>query len=176
MDKGLRFVGAHVLKVHKRPRSSFPNATAIHSPLFSRCRHCNIRLGLVPCRREPVHPAVVSLAFLAAIGLAVVVAVSSRILGSGDARPVTLYMSAAASVLLLLLCAASGDLQFPKQGPGGSALAQPPCSTAWRKAFLFLSYGGRGAPRRASGRTTYCPAKLAMRRNGFVVPGREANF
>jgi hypothetical protein len=47
MDKGLRFVGAHVLKVHKRPRSSFPNATAIHSPLFSRCRHCNyqVRIG-----------------------------------------------------------------------------------------------------------------------------------
>ena len=40
----------------------------------------------------------VSLAFLAAVGLAIVVAVSSRIFGSGDARPVTLYMSAAARV------------------------------------------------------------------------------
>ena len=74
----------------------------------------------------------VSLAFLAAIGLAVVVAVSSRIFGSGDARPVTLYMSAAASVLLLLLCAASGDLHFPKQGPGGSVLEPPLRSTASR--------------------------------------------
>ena len=36
----------------------------------------------------------VSLAFLAAVGLAVVVAVSSRVFGNGDARPVTLYMSA----------------------------------------------------------------------------------
>jgi drug/metabolite transporter (DMT)-like permease len=60
----------------------------------------------------------VSLAFLAAIGLAVVVAVSSRIFGSGDARPVTLYMSTAASVLLLLLCAASGDFAFPQTGTG----------------------------------------------------------
>ena len=60
----------------------------------------------------------VGLAFLAAVGLAVVVAVSSRIFGSGDARPVTLYMSAAASVLLLLLCAASGDFAFPQTGTG----------------------------------------------------------
>ena len=60
----------------------------------------------------------VSLAFLAAVGLSVVVAVSSRVFGNGDARPVTLYMSAAASVLLLLLCAASGDFAFPQTGPG----------------------------------------------------------
>lgn len=60
----------------------------------------------------------VSLAFTAAVGLAVVVAVSSRVFGSGDARPVTLSMSAAASVLLLLLCAASGDFALPQTGTG----------------------------------------------------------
>lgn len=49
----------------------------------------------------------VVLAFFAAIGLAVVIVVSSRVFGKGDARPVTLYMAAAASVLLLILCAAS---------------------------------------------------------------------
>jgi drug/metabolite transporter (DMT)-like permease len=60
----------------------------------------------------------VSLAFLAAVGLAVVVAVSSRVFGNGDARPVTLYMSATATVLLLLLCAASGDFAFPQAEAG----------------------------------------------------------
>jgi drug/metabolite transporter (DMT)-like permease len=60
----------------------------------------------------------VSLAFLAVVGLAVVVAVSSRVFGNGDARPVTLYMSGAASVLLLLICAASGDFAFPQTGAG----------------------------------------------------------
>ena len=74
----------------------------------------------------------VILAFLAAVGLAVVVAVSSRVFGNGDARPVTLYMSAAASVLLLLLCAVSGVFAFRQTMPGRSALAQPPCSTASR--------------------------------------------
>jgi len=60
----------------------------------------------------------VSLAFFAAVGLAVVVAVSSRVFGNGDARPVTLYMSASASVLLLLFCTARGDFAFPQTGAG----------------------------------------------------------
>jgi drug/metabolite transporter (DMT)-like permease len=60
----------------------------------------------------------VSLAFIAAVGLAVVVTVSSRVFGNGDARPVTLYVSAAASVLLLLLCATSEDFAFPQTRTG----------------------------------------------------------
>jgi drug/metabolite transporter (DMT)-like permease len=60
----------------------------------------------------------VSLAFVAAVGLAVVVAVSSRVFGNGDARPVTLYMSAAASILLLLLGTVSGDFAFPQTNAG----------------------------------------------------------
>jgi drug/metabolite transporter (DMT)-like permease len=60
----------------------------------------------------------VSLAFVAAVGLAVVVAVSIRVFGNGDARPVTLYMSASASAFLLLLCAARGDFAFPRTGAG----------------------------------------------------------
>jgi drug/metabolite transporter (DMT)-like permease len=60
----------------------------------------------------------VALAFLAALGLAVVIVVSSRIIGKGDARPPTLYMAAAASVLLLVLCAASGDFAWPNSPSG----------------------------------------------------------
>ena len=60
----------------------------------------------------------VSLAFVAAVGLAVVVAVSSRVFGNGDARPVTFYMSAAASILLLLLGTVSGDFAFPQTNAG----------------------------------------------------------
>ena len=56
----------------------------------------------------------VALAFCAAIGLAVVIVVSSRVFGKGDARPLTLYMAAAASILLLLLCAVSGDFAPPQ--------------------------------------------------------------
>ena len=60
----------------------------------------------------------VVLAFFAAIGLAVVIVVSSRVFGKGDARPVTLYMAAAASVLLLILCAASQDFALPETTSG----------------------------------------------------------
>jgi drug/metabolite transporter (DMT)-like permease len=60
----------------------------------------------------------VALAFFAAIGLAVVVVVSSRVFGKGDARPVTLYIAAAAGVLLSILCAASGDFALPQTTSG----------------------------------------------------------
>jgi drug/metabolite transporter (DMT)-like permease len=60
----------------------------------------------------------VALAIIAATGLAVVVAVSSRMFGKGDARPLTLYMAAVASVLLLILCAASGDFALPRMASG----------------------------------------------------------
>ena len=60
----------------------------------------------------------VALAFFAALGLAVVIVVSSRIIGKGDARPPTLYMAAAASALLLVLCAASGDFALPNSPSG----------------------------------------------------------
>ena len=56
----------------------------------------------------------VVLAFFAAVGLAVVVVVSSRIFGKGDARPLTLYMAATASALLLIICASSGDFALPQ--------------------------------------------------------------
>jgi drug/metabolite transporter (DMT)-like permease len=59
----------------------------------------------------------VTLAFLAAVGLAIVVAFSSRLLRAGDARPVTLYMAVGASVLLLIICAASGDFALPQTAP-----------------------------------------------------------
>jgi len=59
-----------------------------------------------------------ALAFLAALGLAIVIVVSSRVFGKGDARPLTLYMAATASVLLLILCAASGDFALPQTASG----------------------------------------------------------
>lgn len=62
-------------------------------------------------------PQGVLLAGLAAVGLAIVIAVSSRVFGKGDARPLTLYMAASASVLLFILCAASRDFVLPQTSP-----------------------------------------------------------
>lgn len=60
----------------------------------------------------------VLLGFGASLGLGVVVAVSSRVLRSGDSRPVTLYMAAVAAVLLIALCALHGDFVFPNTTAG----------------------------------------------------------
>ena len=58
------------------------------------------------------------LAFSSAVGLAVVVVFSSRVFRNGDARPLTFYMAAAASVFLLAFCAASGDFILPHTASG----------------------------------------------------------
>jgi drug/metabolite transporter (DMT)-like permease len=60
----------------------------------------------------------IALALLAAVGLAVVIAVSSRMFGGGDARPLTFYMAAGACALLLVIGAASGELALPQTGAG----------------------------------------------------------
>ena len=60
----------------------------------------------------------VALAFFAAFGLAVVVAVSGQVFRKLDARPVTLYMAATACVLLSILCAASGAFTLPNTASG----------------------------------------------------------
>jgi drug/metabolite transporter (DMT)-like permease len=57
-------------------------------------------------------------AFVAAVGLGAVVAVASRVFGSGDSRPVTLHMAATAGVLLIVFCAVQGDFLLPRTGLG----------------------------------------------------------
>ena len=62
----------------------------------------------------------IALALLAAVGLAVVIAVSSRMFGGGDARPLTFYMAAGACALLLVIGAGSGELRCRKPQADGS--------------------------------------------------------
>jgi drug/metabolite transporter (DMT)-like permease len=60
----------------------------------------------------------VALAFVGAIGFAVVITVSSRLFRAGDARPLTFYMTAVASVLLFTLCLARHEFVLPQTGMG----------------------------------------------------------
>ncbi len=53
------------------------------------------------------------LAFGAALGLALVITISSRVFRSGDSRPLTLYMAAFAAILLSTLCAVRGQFVLP---------------------------------------------------------------
>jgi drug/metabolite transporter (DMT)-like permease len=61
-----------------------------------------------------LEPAGLLLALFSAFGLAIVVVVSSRVFGSGDARPTTMYMAASASALLFIICAVTGDFALPQ--------------------------------------------------------------
>jgi drug/metabolite transporter (DMT)-like permease len=80
-----------------------------------------------------------ALAFLAAIGLAIVVVVSSRVFGKGDARPLTLYMAAAASIVLLILSAASADLALPRTSSGWIGFAAAAAFYGFAMIAFFIA-------------------------------------
>lgn len=90
-------------------------------------------------RRSNLNGEGVALAFFAAVGLAVVVAVSSRMFGKGDARPLTLYMAAAACVLLLILCTASGDFALPQTASGWAGLVTAAALYGFAMIAFFIA-------------------------------------
>jgi len=81
----------------------------------------------------------VALALLAAAGLAVVVAVSSRVFGKGDARPLTLYMAATASVVLFIFCAVSGDFALPHTASGWIGFGAAAALYAFAMIAFFIA-------------------------------------
>ncbi len=81
----------------------------------------------------------VALAFLAAAGLAVVIAVSSRVFGSGDARPLTLYMAATASVVLFIVCAGSGGFAWPHTASGWIGFAAAAALYGFAMIAFFIA-------------------------------------
>jgi drug/metabolite transporter (DMT)-like permease len=81
----------------------------------------------------------VLLALGAALGLGVVIAVSSRVFGSGDSRPVTLYMAAAAALVLIVLCATQGEFVLPPTGMGWLGLLGTSVFYAFAMIAFFIA-------------------------------------
>ena len=96
-----------------------------------------------------LHLEGVALAFLAAIGLAIVIVFSSRVFGKGDARPLTLYMAATACVILLMLCAISGDFALPQTHSGWTGFAASTALYGFAMIAFFIAVSMIG-PVRAS--------------------------
>ena len=80
-----------------------------------------------------------SLAFLAAVGLGVVVAVSGRVLRTSDSRPVTLYMAAVSAVLLIALCALQGDFVLPNTAAGWAGFVAAALFYAFAMIAFFVA-------------------------------------
>lgn len=78
----------------------------------------------------------VALALVAAVGLGVVIAASSRIFRAGDSRRVTLYIAAVAGVVLVALCAAYGEFALPQTGFGWVGFV----GTAVFYAFAMIAF------------------------------------
>lgn len=65
-----------------------------------------------------LHPAGVILAFLAALGLTIMLQFNHRLVGAGDSRPVTLTMAVSATVTGAVMLALTGEIALP-QSPTG---------------------------------------------------------
>ena len=73
----------------------------------------------------------VALAFVGALGFAIVVVVSSREFRKGDARPLTFYMTSVAGLLLTVLSVSSGEFALPLTGVGWLGLVGAAVSFAF---------------------------------------------
>ena len=91
----------------------------------------------------------VALAFVGALGLGTVIAISSRVFRSGDSRPVTFYMAAVASVLLIVLCAANGEFVLPQTRLGWVGFAGAAAFYAFGMIAFYIAISMIG-PLRAS--------------------------
>jgi drug/metabolite transporter (DMT)-like permease len=111
----------------------------------------------------------IALALLAAVGLAVVIVVSSRVIGSGDARPATLYMAAGAGALLLIIAAASGDFALPQTSSGWIGIVASSAVYGFAMIAFFIAVSMIG-PVRAS-LLSYADAVISAGL-GFVVLGQ----
>jgi drug/metabolite transporter (DMT)-like permease len=109
------------------------------------------------------------LAFLAAIGLGVVVAVSSRLFVKYDARPLTLYMAAVAAALLLILCAASGHFALPQTDSGWIGFVASAVLYGFAMITFFIALSMIGAVRASL--LTYADAVMSAML-GVVVLGQ----
>ena len=88
-----------------------------------------------------------SLAFLAALGLGAVIAVSSRVLRAGDSRPVTLYMAAVSAALLIALCALQDDFVLPNTTKGWVGFAAATLLYAFAMIAFFIAVSMIGPAR-----------------------------
>jgi len=78
----------------------------------------------------------VLLGFAAAVGLGIVVAVSSRVFCTGDSRPVAFYIATIAAILLVAFCMHQGEFALPNTTRGWAGFA----ATAFFYAFAMIAF------------------------------------
>lgn len=81
----------------------------------------------------------VLLGLIAAIGLGVVIAVSGRVLRTGDSRRVTLHMAVIAAVLLITLCILQGQFALPNTAKGWIGFMAAAFFYAFAMIAFFMS-------------------------------------
>jgi drug/metabolite transporter (DMT)-like permease len=87
----------------------------------------------------------VAYAAAAAVALGTVIAVSSRVIRTGDSRPVTLYMAAVAGALLIVFCLVRGGLAWPQTGLGWAGFIGTSVLYAFAMIAFFIAISMIGA-------------------------------
>jgi drug/metabolite transporter (DMT)-like permease len=105
-----------------------------------------LALALDP-RVGHVDLAGMTLAFVAALGLGVVVAVSSRVLRAGDSRPVTFYMAAVSAILLIAFCAVQSNFVLPHTTLGWIGFVTSSILYAFAMIAFFIAVSKIGPSR-----------------------------
>jgi drug/metabolite transporter (DMT)-like permease len=81
----------------------------------------------------------VALALVGALGLGIVIAVSSRVFGAGDSRPVTLSIATVAGTVLIVICAAQGEFALPQTAFGWLGFASASVFYAFAMIAFFIA-------------------------------------
>jgi drug/metabolite transporter (DMT)-like permease len=81
----------------------------------------------------------VALALIGALGLGIVIAVSSRVFRAGDSRPVILYIAAVAAMVLIVLCGTHGEFVLPQTGFGWLGFAGTSVFYAFAMIAFFIA-------------------------------------
>ena len=89
----------------------------------------------------------VLLAFAGAVGLGIVVAVSSRVFRGGDSRPLTFYMATVAAVLLIAFCALQNGFAWPGTTNGWLGFAAASLFYAFAMTAFFIAVATIGPVR-----------------------------
>ena len=84
-------------------------------------------------------------ATLAAVGLATVCVISSRLMDNEDARVVTFYMCISATLILIIICSVSGDFETPKINSGWIAILASHAFYAYAMITFYIAISSIGA-------------------------------
>ena len=148
-----------------RERADWPSAAALIIAFIGLALTLNV--GDVALEAHGVV-----LAAVAALGITTVVLLNSRLVGTGDSRPVTLHMLSAASLVFIVITTVLGEFALPETARGWWAFSIGPLFYAIAIVSIFIAISILG-PIRSSMTMNLEPVSSMVL--GFLILGQALN-